>query len=168
MAFVATAFAQMDVPASLQVALFYKIFDFDQSLAETPGQEVIIGIFYDPDNPQSRQAKEEIKNNFSALSDRKIGGKSVVIKEITAVEQVHDINILYVTPGNDSSISEIVKKCNMYKILGISGVNEYVQEGLAITISLNDQKPRIIINRSSAELCGAKLSSKIMVLAQII
>lgn len=164
----ATSFADMDVPANLQVALFFKIFDFDRNLTETPGQEVVIGIFYDPNNPQSSQAKEEIKKNFSKLSDKKIGDKSVVIREITTVGQLHDINIVYVTPGDDSFISEIVKKCHMYKILGITGVEEYVQEGLAIAIELNDQKPRIIINKAGAELCGAKLSSKILSLAQII
>ena len=63
---------------------------------------------------------------------------------------------------------EIVKKCHLYKILGISGVEGYVQEGLAIAIELNDQKPKIIINKAGAELCGAKLSSKILALAKII
>jgi hypothetical protein len=164
----APAFAQMDVPASLQVALFYKIFDFDRNLTETAGQEIVIGIFYDPNTPRSKQAKQEIEENFSKLSERKIGGKSVIIREITAVEQLRGINIVYVTPGNDASINEIVKKCHLYKTLGVSGVEEYAQKGLAIAIELNDQKPRIIINKSGAELCGANLSSKIMALAQII
>ena len=167
-AFMTTAFAEMKVPASLQVALFYKIFDFDRNLTEGSGQKVVIGIFYNPNNSRSSLANEEIKEDFSQLSDRKIAGKSIVIKEITAVEQLHNINILYVTPGNDSSISKIVKQCYKDKTLGISGVKEYVQEGLAIAIGVEDQKPRIIINKTSVELSGAKLSSKLLALAQII
>ena len=158
----------MDVPASLQVALFYKIFDFDRNLTETTGQGIIIGVFYNPQDSQSKQAKEEIKEDFSKLSAIKIGDKSVVIKEIATTEQMQGINIVYVTPGNDSSISEIVEKCHLYKVLSISGVEEYVKEGLAIAIKLENQKPRIIINRASAELSGANLSSKILSLAQII
>ena len=167
-AFMVTAFADMDVPANLQVALFYKIFDFDRSLTEGAGQEVVIGIFYNPNNSQSTQAKEEIKENFSQLSDRKIAGKSIVIKEITAVEQLHNINILYVTPGNDSSISKIVKQCYRDKTLAITGVKEYVEEGLTIAIELNDQKPKIVINKTGVESSGTKLSSKLLALAQII
>ena len=163
-----TAFAETDVPASLQVALFYKIFDFDNTLSEIPGQEIVIGIFYEPDNPQSKLSEEEIKDNFSRLSGRKINDKSVVIKDITNVEQLHGLDIVYVTPGTDSSISQIVEKCHINKILSISGVEEYAHEGLAITIGLRDQKPRIIINKTSADLSGAKLSSKILSLAEIL
>ncbi len=166
--FAETAFAGMNVPANLQVALFYKIFDFDENLTESPGQQIVIGIFFDPANSESIQAKNEIKDNFAKLADMKIGNKNVVIREITAVKDLHDINIVYVTPGVSSSLSDIIKKCDTYKILGISGVEQYVQDGLAIAIKLNDQKPRIIINKTSAEQCGAKLSSKIMSLAQII
>lgn len=166
--FQAVAFADMDVPASLQVALFYKIFDFDRTLTESAGQEVVIGIFYDPGNSQSKLAEEDIKENFSKLSDRKIGDKSVVIKEISALSQLQGINIVYVTPGSDSFISGIVSKCHADKILSVSGVGDYVQKGLAIAIDLNDQKPRIVINKTGAELSGADLSSKILALAKII
>ena len=167
-ALMAPAFAEMDVPANLQVALFYKIFDFDRSLTEASGQKVVIGIFYNPNNSRSSQAEEEIKENFSELSDRKIGGKRIVIKEITAVEQVHNVDIVYVTPGNDSSISRIIKECYRDKILGISGVEKYAEEGLAIAIELNDQKPKIVINKTGVESSGTKLSSKLLALAQII
>jgi hypothetical protein len=162
------AFADMAVPANLQVALFYKIFDFDQNLAESAGPEIVIGIFYNPDDPQSKQIKEEIKEDFSMLSDKEIGGKGVVIKEIISLEQLQGIDIVYVTPGNDASISDIVEKCHAYKILGITAVEEYAQKGLAIAIRLEDQKPKIIINKSGAEQSGAKLSSKILSLAEII
>lgn len=166
--FAVRAFAEMEVPASLQVALFYKIFDFDQTLTGTTGQEIVIGIFYNPQDSQSKQDKEEIIENFSRLSAVKIGDASVVTKEITSVDQLHDINIVYVTSGNDPSISEIIEKCHMYKILSISGVEKYVREGLGIAIKLENRRPKIIINRASAELSGAVLSSKILSLAQII
>jgi len=168
-AFSVTAYAAgMEVPANLQVALFYKIFDFDQSLMESADSQITIGIYYDPSIPESNQAKNEIEGNFVKLSDKKIGDKSVVIREITDIGDLHDINIVYVTPGLDLSISAIIAKCNSYKILGISGVEAYVQAGLAIAIELNDQKPQIIINKSGAQLSGVKLSSKILALAKIL
>jgi YfiR/HmsC-like len=166
--FTLAAFADVDVPANLQAALFYKIFDFDENLTETSGPEIVVGIFYNPGNPRSEQAKDEIKENFSILSGKEISGKSVVIKEIASLEQLRDIDIVYVTLGNDASIDEIVKICHAYKILGITDVAEYAQKGLAIALRLEDQKPKIIINKNSAEQSGAKLSSKILSLAEII
>lgn len=162
------SFAANNVPAPLQVALFYKIFQFDGNLTESDGVDIKIGIFYNPDNSQSKTIKDEIIYNFTKLSARKIGDRSISIVELTDIDQIKDIHVIYVAPGNDAFIKAIVEKCNKYKILGISGVEEYTQQGLAIAIGLKDQKPVIIINKTAAELSGAKLSSKIMVLAQII
>lgn len=168
MILMATVYADMQVPASLQVALFYKIFDFDQSLTESASQQIVIGIFYDPNDPQSVQVKNEIKENFTDLAEKKIGDKNVTVSEITTLEQLKAVNIVYVTPGVDSSIAGIIRECQEYKVLGISGVEKYARKGVVITIGLVDQKPKIIINKKSADLDGVKLSSKILAIAEII
>ncbi|MDE2009261.1 MAG: YfiR family protein [Candidatus Omnitrophica bacterium] len=162
------ASAAMAVPADLQVALFYKIFDFDQSLSVQTGQEIVIGIFYDPNDPQSKEAKEEVEQSFSGVSDKAIAGKRAVIKEITSVDQLDGVNIIYVTPGNDSSIKEIVRKCETDKIFGISATEAYARQGLALAIGVENNRPKIIVNRATLGLSGVKLSSQLLALAQII
>jgi hypothetical protein len=166
--FNAAVFAQKTVPAALQAALFYKIFDFDESLSESSGPQIIIGIFYDPNNDKSTQAKEDMKQAFLDLSDKTIGGKKVLIKEITDASQLTGLNIIYVTPGNDSLILDIVKKCEAGKVFGITGTEDYVRKGLPVAVAVENNKAKIIVNRTQAALCGVKLSSKLLALAQLI
>lgn len=166
---VPAGFADTGVSAELQVALFYKIFDFDESLFDLKGPSIIVGIIYDAADPESREAGKQIAQAFSQVSDRTIAGKQAVIKEITAADALPDgINILYVAPGNDSRIAEIVKCCQKSKIFGISGLEQYARDGLPVAIGVENNKPKIIVNQAQSALCGVKLSSKLLALAKIL
>lgn len=162
-----TACAQMAVPAQLQAALFYKIFDFDETLSSSSGP-ITIGIYYDPNNSASQEGKDAIEQAFLDLSNQTVAGRHVLIKSITDLGQIRGLDIVYVTPGNDSVIKEIVKACEANKIFGISGTEAYAQMGLPVAIGAQNNKPKIIVNRSQAAICGVKLSSKLLALARLI
>lgn len=162
------AFADMDVPVSLQVALFYKIFEFDQTLADVKTPTVNLGIFYNPLDAGSVQAKEAIKSDFLKLGGVAISGKNILVEEITSPRQLGGMNIVYVTPGSDSFIQDIVHQCNEYGMLSISGVAKYISQGLTLVIIRENKKPKIVINGIALKGCGVKLSSKLLALAKII
>ncbi len=80
----------------------------------------------------------------------------------------HDIDILYITPLRATGIKEIIRACGAGKILTLTGVPEYVTDGVAIGIGIKGEKPRILINITSAKNEGSDFSSQLLKLAMVI
>ena len=160
--------ANMALPAKLQVALFYKIFSYDRRLKASPKEELLLGVFFVPGNNISEAGKDEILDEFGKLSDNTIANKRITVQELSSLESIKGLDIVYVTRGNERLIDDIVATCNEHKVLGIAGGEEYAQKGLAVSLGIESGKPVIIINQNGAKACGANFSSQLLSLARII
>jgi len=164
-----TCFAAMDVPAKIQAALFFKIFSFDKNITDSADGELKVAVLSKVGNADSESAKAEIVSALNEFSGKtKVGAKSVTVTEISTVADIANYRVVYVTPGNDADIASIVAVCKEKKVLGVTGVESYAQQGLALAIGIADGKPKIIINQAGANDVGSKFSSQIMALAKII
>lgn len=140
----ADSFSQdMAVPVNLQAALFKKIFSFDKTLSGKGIEVAVIG-----------GGGEAM---VSAFKDAGINAK-VVSGDIPASSSV-----VYLMPGAPKSQS------SQKKILSISGVTSYVEDGrVAIGLGVEGGKPRIIINVKQLKSEGQDLNSDILNIAKII
>ena len=166
--FIAMFSYSAEVPAKLQAALLFKVFNFDKNLKEASGNDIKIGVLFAEGNADSEKNKGDILGAFGAMSDKKIGGKGISVEEFSSVDSISNYNVVYVTTGFDDQIDAIIESCKSNKVLGVSGVEDYAKKGLALAIALEGGKPKICINKSGAEACGAKFSSQIMSLAKVL
>ncbi|MCP4633665.1 MAG: YfiR family protein [candidate division Zixibacteria bacterium] len=167
---------EMAVPVDIQFRLFLKIIACDRDLESRFGDEIKIGIVY-----QSKfRASLDVKNRLievmqeSPIKDIEgipinyipidLGGVSTLASSISNA----GVDILYITPLRALDVKQISDISRENRITTLTGIPEYVKDGLAVGISSKGEKPLIIINLEAAKTEGAKFSSQLLKLAEII
>lgn len=149
------------VPEKLQVALFIKILSYDRKIKS----DIKIGIL-DGSN------KSDIQNSFQAVQGQKISGYSFSVSTISVSEissmKSKNIDVLYITSDNKSNLSNILKASKNSQVLTITGVPDYVNEGVSVGIGIKNGKPDILVNLSSSKAESHELSSQLLKLCTIV
>lgn len=166
---------EMPVPIEIQIPLFKKILTFDRNLKTNVGKEINIGVLYQKGFKLSSDVKNEFMNQTTPTQDT-IVGLPVNIVAIEYSDEVnlkinlskYDIDILYITPMRAVDLKMISQLCQSDKILSITGVPQYVEDGISVGLDIKAEKPQIIINLQSSKAEGADFSSKLLNLAKVI
>lgn len=166
---------EMKVPIDLQVQLFMKILTFDRNLRARVGDEVVIGIIYQEKFRQSLNTKEEFLSAMDEFTQTELQGIPVRCIPIelhgeTELEDslsVHDLDILYLTPLRTIDIKKISLISRRKKILTLTGVPEYIEFGVAVSLGIREMKPKILINLTVAKEEGSDFSSRLLNLAEV-
>lgn len=156
------AFAEsMPIPVKLQSALFLKILSYDRKIKNDIKIAVLDG-----------SNKSEIESSFQAVKGQKISGYSFSVSGISLSElssmKANSIDILYVTSNNKAHISNIIKSSRSNGVLTITGIPEYVNDGLSVGIGIKNGKPDILVNLSSSKSEDHELSSQLLKLCTIV
>lgn len=165
----------MPVPIEVQVPLFKKILVFDRNLISRAGNEIDIGVLYQKGFKLSSDVKNEFVQTASTPKDS-ISGLPLHIIPIEYTTETNlrnkisenKIDLLYITPMRVVDLNIITRICQMMKVLTITGVPQYVSEGVAVGLDIKDEKPLPIINLQSSKAEGADFSSKLLNLAKVI
>lgn len=164
----------MPVPVEVQFSLFSKILPFDRNFKTRAESSITIGILYQRTFRMSLHAKEDMVRLLQA-SRRTIDGKPVRFVELDLTEDLDSLNanllrsvdVLYVAPLRAVNISSISTLTRTQRILSLTGVPEYVANGLAVGIGTKGERPEILINLSAAKTEGADFSSQLLKLAKV-
>lgn len=151
----------MAVPAKLQAALFLKILSYDRKIKG----DIKIGIL-------SGSGKGDIEQSFQSLQGQKINGNSFSLTDISLGElssmKSKGIDVLYVTPDNKGNLSSITRASRSNGVLTITGVPDYVEDGISVGIGLKSGKPDIMVNLSASKDEDRDLSSQLLKLCTVI
>ena len=175
--FLGKAFAQeMPLPVENQVPLFIKILNYDRQFKARISNSVVIGILFQNKYRTSTIAKDEFIKYLMLNSEYNIDGKSftyvpIEYNNLTNLENLlsdKKLNVLYVTPMRSIDLSKISQVCRQKKIISISGVPDYIREGLSVGLDLEGDNPKILINIIAAKNEGADFKSQLLKLSEII
>lgn len=167
---------EMPVPLDVQFSLFLKILTFDRSLRARVGNEIVIGILYQRNFRASHNVRDELadlidKSSVHQVQDILMRHVSIDLSDetdfATAVLR-HSVDILYIAPLRAVGIETIYTVSRARQILTLTGVPEYVDSGLAVSIGLRGGKPLIVINLSASKAEGADFHSQLLKLAKVI
>ncbi|MDA1191031.1 MAG: YfiR family protein [Candidatus Poribacteria bacterium] len=174
---VANAVAQMMVvPERTQYALFQKILTFERSLAKRDDKEFVVGFLYQSrvrESLNARDAFERVAENDKSV---RLFGKPVRFRfvDLQDVDKLEESllegkpHILYVAPLRAIEIKRISKITRKNKVLTLTGVPEYVENGLSVGIGLqSENKPEILVNITAAKAEGADFHSELLKLSRI-
>ena len=172
----ATLAYEMPVPPSMQASLFVKILTFDRNLKVRAGKDVRIGVLYQRKVRSSLEAQEEFLLAMCGDPSQRIEGLALSCAAIewTDARDVEDalvrkgIRFLYVTPLRAVAIEEIVAISRARKITTLTGVPEYVDQGIALGLSLRAERPLIVIHVAAARAEGADIDSQLLKLARVV
>ena len=165
----------MPLPAGEQLNVLLKALTFDRNLKERRGERLTIGIVYQDSFKKSMQVKDEMIEAFKTIPIKEIFGYSlhvvpIDLRLISLEEAVttQDVGILYITPLNSYDIQKISELSRRKGVITLSGVPQYSEQGIAVTVGKKGETPQIIINLDAARAEGADFSSQLLKMAKIV
>jgi len=167
---------EVRIPVDMQVALFSKVLIFDRNLRSRASEEIIFGIVYQSLYRASLHAAEVFQESLDRLPGNKLCDLPVRIvmidleknKALDKAVLENKLNVLYVAPLRAFDPRSISTISQAHKILTMTGVPDYLQSDISISIDSVGGKPRVLINLPAAVSEGADFSSKLLNLVTIV
>ena len=76
-------------------------------------------------------------------------------------------SLLYVAPLRSKDLSEIAASARAAKVTTVTGVPDYLQSGLAVSVRRQGGRPKLLVNLRAARLEGADFKAELLKLAEI-
>jgi len=177
--FVGSAFSwgqEVRVPVDMQLELFSKVLIFDRNLRSRVNNEIIFGIVYQSLYRASLHAAEVFQESLDRLPGNKLCDLPVRVvmidlEENKALDKAvleNRLNILYIAPLKAFDLKAISAISQAHKILTLTGVPDYLQSDISISIDSVGGKPKVLINLPAAISEGSDFSSKLLNLATLV
>ena len=163
-----------EVRMDLQVNLFLKILRYDRNISKRGANGLKLGVLYNPASKKSTKAFTDFQEQFNQIESRTINDIQIFLVPIKGYEELtksiksYGVNIVYIAPGFDSNLSDVLNVCKSNSVLTLTGVPKYAEKGVAVGLGIKMKRPQIIINNSVAKEVGANFSADILKLAKVI
>jgi hypothetical protein len=159
---------EVAVPVEVQVPLLLKILTFNRSLTDA-ADPLVVGIVFQHRNRASAAIGEEVRGLLMA-APRPI--RVVVIdldetRDLRGTLLRESVRVVYVAPLQAVSVSTLTEATRGERVVSVTGVPRYVEQGLAVGIDLSDSRPRIVINLAASRAEGADFSAELLKLARL-
>ena len=170
----AIAAQEVDVPVSIHIPILLKVLAFDRQLRLHVPKEIVVGVAFQSGNRNSARIKDEA---VLALQGARIDLEGATLRVIAidldgdvwpAILAVGSVTHLYLTPLRAVSVAALVAKTREVHVLTLSGVPQYVNDGVALGVAVRGGRPRVLVNLEAARLEGADLSAELLKLAEIV
>jgi len=120
---------------------------------------IIIGIL----------GQDNFNNSLAnAVEGKKINGREIVIKHLSAEDNLNDCSILFISSSENSQLSEILNKTGTLPILTVGENGSFLQKGGIINFALKEGKIHLQINLSVAQRVKLQISSKLLSVADVV
>lgn len=156
------------VPVELQLALFTNIWRLDRNF-DSSGVVTLV-IVYQSGYRDSLLVKDDVVATVERLKlpirciPLEVGSEELLQTQLSQVRNV----VVYVTPLRSVDVGEIARISRSRGLRTVTGVPEYVDEGIAVGIGERKARPLIIINLRGARAEGSDFSSQLLGLARIV
>ncbi len=166
---------QMAVPANLQVPLLLKILTYDRNLASRPGDALTVRIVFRAGDTESEQAAGEVAAVLDALTDKSVKGLPIRFTsipigtedELIAAIQIDAVSVLYVAPGA-VDVPMVLRVARSSRVVSATGVPALVDQGVAIGIGVNRDKPQVLINLPASRQEGSEFDASLLRIATVV
>jgi hypothetical protein len=160
---------EMEIPVSLQVPLFLKVISFDRQRVQNE-PTLVVGVAFQSGFRLSSVTREDAERAFRSTSDRKIKVVAIDLDRDNLDDLIaqHRVSLLYVAPLRAYSIRSIADAAATAHATTITGVSQYVTQGLSVGARLQSDRPKLLINLAAAKKSGANFAAELLKLAQVV
>jgi hypothetical protein len=157
--------AEDDMPLDYQVKAaflvnFPKYVDWPAGAFADTNSPITVGIFGD----------DNVANEFATMIEggRTVSGRPVVLKRIQKEEQIGtDCQILFIAASERQRVPAILDKVKNAGVLTVSENEEFLNQGGVINLVHRDRKIRLQVNLTAAAQAHLKISSRLLVVADV-
>jgi hypothetical protein len=164
---------EMEVPVSIQVPLFLKVMTFDRLRIQSVNTELVVGVTFQSGYRASVIARDEVARAFRAVTGRKIRVVLIDLDRIDrealadALQQQH-VSVLYVSPLRAFDVGAIATAAAHAQVITVTGVPKYAELGIAVSVRLEGERPRLLVNVVASRESGADFTAELLKLAQVV
>ncbi len=178
--FVGRAVAQdTPVPVDVQVRIMVKILNFDRKLPQRLGGRLTVGVLYQSNYRASANVSGEVCRTLLGLPRPSLGAMEGLqiscvpvdlddTRDLATALKREQIQVLYVAPLRAYRMEHVVSVSRAARITTLTGVPRYVENGLAIGVDKNGDRPEIVINLAASRAEGADLNAQVLKLARVV
>jgi hypothetical protein len=99
-------------------------------------------------------------------------GKRIKVKTIpleNVAESMDQVAALYLCPGlSIAELERVLASTHKHHVLTVTGYEKYIHRGVSLGVIVRKGKPRIVVNSAAVRAEGAKFSSKLLRIAEVI
>ena len=162
-------------PVEMHLPLLTKVIEYDRTFREKIHKVVKLGVIYQKSWRPSAAVFDDVLSVASRTAFTVCGVPVQVVPiDVSGADDVQEllgkysIDLLYLAPVRGVSLEEIKSASAEQHFRTITGVPQYVEDGIAIGIDLRNDRPLIVINLTAARACGADLSAQVLRLARVV
>ena len=159
---------EVAVPVEIQVPLLLKILAFNRSLGDA-ADTLVVGIVFQHRNRASAAVGDEVRGLLAAAA-RPIRVVAIDLDETRDLRGTllrESVRVVYVAPLQAVAVSTVTEATRGERVVSVTGVPRYVEQGVAVGIDLSDSRPRIVINLAASRAEGADFSAELLKLARL-
>jgi YfiR/HmsC-like len=138
---------------------FTKFVEWPERSFADASSPIVIGAFC----PQPVSAELE-----RVVRDRKVNGRSVVVKKLDAAEEARSTHVLFICASQEAQIANIESAISGLPVVTVGESARFVEAGGMIYLVREDDKVRFEINMQPAERRGVKVSAQLQKLARLV
>lgn len=153
---------------------FLKFVDWPESKAADPNKPIMIGIigqdvFHDAfDNTKNRtiEGRKVIIHKFKGLSELQKADSIKDSSQHPDIESIRKSHLLFICPSEKNFITEILKSIEGHSILTIADTQGFLEAGVIINLTMEENKVRFEINMPAAKKAKIQIRSQLLRLAK--
>ena len=165
----------MDLPVETQIPIFLKLLTFDRNLSTGAGTELVVGLLFQGGNRESltvrRSAEAELKKAGQAFEGLTIRIVSIDLEseaDLGRRLQVDSVDAVYIAPLRAVDLRDLLKTTRAAHVRSFSGVTRFVNQGVAMGVTLRGDLPQILVNLPAAREEGSDYPAQVLKLARVV
>lgn len=164
------------VPVDIHLPILFKVLNLEKGASKPDTGAFIVAIIYESSNAGSVAVMNEIlafcnREQQNLMDDKSITFITVDIHKTKNFQEIIHATkafALYVAPLSPVALHRVTGASQKEKMLSMTGVPEYVDEGVSLGVGVKGDSPEIIINLTSSKEEGSEFSSKVLGVARIV
>jgi YfiR/HmsC-like len=171
---VASGGAVQASPADDEAKILLRAISFDRALAARAGTEVVISVVYDARARGGEREREGRVLAFRKLSDRTIAGLPMRViwcdcsQSRPIDEALRGVDIVYLTSGARDCVRAVTAVTRRLRIASLASGRALVEQGVTIGVTIENSRPRLLVNLKASKAEGLDLASQMLQLAEVI
>jgi hypothetical protein len=166
----------MPLSPDLQLPIILRILVYDRHFESRFGAELTLGVVYEPADPESVKAANDVAEYMYRVRGKTVKGLSVryFLLEYSSPESLdrsittRGVDVLYVAPGNAKNLAGITRVSQEKGVTTTTGIPDYVRGGVAVGLGVSQDRPQILINLPSARAEGAEFDASLLRISTIV
>lgn len=164
----------MPVGVEVQMPLLLRVLTFDRALPPR-GTAFVVAIVFQGRNRASSDAKDAALE--AILGDRALRVRGQPLRaelidldtdpDVAAALQRTQAGAVYVAPLRGVAVEPIVKAARAARIRTLTGVDAYLAQGIAVSVRIRGDHPRLAINLGACKGEGADYPAQLLSFADV-